>query len=98
MSHTAEASEIRTVPCLLRAFVCNKNKKCSVEAHRRWIAGGFSRSVRCLLKKEPRGSADNQRGLSLGLFLARGGGGTDLAPKAGLVNPRMPSREGLEGP
>lgn len=55
---------------------------------------GFNRGVRCLLKKEPQGSVDNQQGSVLGFFLALMG----PAPKDGLVNPRMPSRAGLREP
>lgn len=56
-SHKAERSEVRTVPSRRRAFVCN-DKQGVLHPDprlRRWTVD-LNRSVRCLLKKGPRGS------------------------------------------
>lgn len=73
-SHKAERSEVRTVPSRWRAFVCN-DKQGVLHPDlrlRRWTVD-LNRSVRCLLKKGPRGAADSRLLLILGVLSGSSG-------------------------
>lgn len=90
-------SELRTVPSPRRAFVCVKKVRNPLPrpTTRRVDHRSFKRSVRCLLKKGPPGGRCRQpAGTHFGVLT---GSGASPAPKAGLITPQMPDREGLAG-